>query len=202
LKLGLAKNRRRWDPALEGELRRLNAGGDSDSEIARKLGFERHCIHRQRKRLGLLDQSYGKQSRAAIGAGVRRQLVRLGLERLTDLRIEAWRQLARERGWPVTINGRAVNRRHVQVLDVLWERGPQTRVQLAEAIGMKVHADQKKVLASNGEGGSYLAELMRAGLVISLGRVVRTGGQGKNVHLYALDPSIEKGAEHGQRDQA
>lgn len=77
----------------------------------------------------------------------------------------------------------------------LWERGPMTRLELAEAIGMAWKGSRKS-LAGNGPGGSYLPTLMRRGLVVSLGRIVQTGPKGKrkgrNVHLYSLPLTIQR----------
>lgn len=191
-KLGLCEERKRWDPSLGEQLRRLNAEGNSDTEVARILGFERHTVTRHRKRLGLPDQSYGPQSRASLRAGVRRQLDRLGIASMNQLRVESWRKLARERGWPDEVCGRKVCHRHVQILEALWHRGPQTRQQIAEAIGMPWKGSSKS-LVSNDKGGSYLAALMRAGLVVSLGRVARGQGRGKSVQLYSLAMDVERG---------
>ncbi len=201
--MGLSDSRKGWTPAADAALTQLNRQGVSDTEIARQLGFDRHHVTRRRQSWGLPDQSRGPQARAAVRKGVRRQLDRLGVPALNQLRVHSWRKQAAERGWPATICGRTVNRRHVQILDLLWDRGPQTKIQIAEAIGARVFPTSRKTLVSNDKGGSYLGALMRAGLVITLGRIVGGNGQGRNVHLYALDPSIEKGqSDHGQPNQA
>jgi len=182
-----------WTPEMDARLTELNGQGVSDTEVARRLGYDRHHITRRRRALGLPDQSHGLQARKAVSAGVKRQLERLGIPRLTDLRMDSWRRLAAERGWPEVVNGRRVCRRHIAILDTLYLHGPQTRQQIAERIGWRVDRGQRHLLKSNGGGGSYLAELMRAGLVMDLGRCVQMGGRGRNVHLYGLDMAIEKG---------
>jgi DNA-binding CsgD family transcriptional regulator len=200
VKLGLSKPSPRWDRALDAQLRALNAAGDSDTEIGRKLGWERHTIQRHRRRLGLPDMARGPQFRRAIAAGTKRQLDRMGISSLAQLRLSTWRRMAIDRGWPDVVNGRPVCHRHVQILDALWTHGPATRRQLAERIGVPWKGP-KKTLTSNGEGGSYLAELMRAGLVVNLGRCVGGNGRGRNVCLYALDVSVEKSDGKGASER-
>lgn len=192
-KLGLSEPTPRWSADDEAVLRAMNADGFSDIDVAARLGRDRHMVGRHRKRLGLPGHAYGERTKGKIRDGVRRQLDRLGVASMDQLRVDSWRRKAIAAGWPTTVNGRAVCRRHFQVLELLWAHGPQTRESIAAAIGATVHANQRKTLASNGKGGSYLAELMRAGLVVALGRVVTGKGKGRSVQLYALDLSVQKG---------
>lgn len=201
--LGISARVPHWRPELDAELARLNAAGESDAAIGRVLGYSRHCVGRHRRRLGLPDRSSGPQARRAVSEGVRRQLGRLGLPSLAALRLDTWRRQAVARGWPETINGHPISPRYVQILDALYEHGPQTKRQLAERIGWGWKGS-RRTLASNGGGGSYLAELIRDGLVVNLGRCVYQGGKGRNSCLYALDMSVERVPRggHDERDHS
>jgi hypothetical protein len=185
-----------WSADEDARLVELNAAGNSDTEIARLMSRERHTITKHRHRLGLPDQSKGPQARAAVAAGVRRQLDRLGIATMNQLRVESWRKLAREHGWPDTINGRTVCHRHIQILDALWGHGPQTREQLAERIGLPWHGSRHTFKTKGRVGGSYLAELAHAGLVMRLGKIIAGQGKGHSVNLYALALDVEKGETH------
>lgn len=190
-RMGLASERQfRWTPEAEGRLRELNAAEWTDTAVAREFGCDRKAIGERRRALGLPHRGRGPMSVASIRRGVRRQLDRLGLSHLHELRIEAWRRKARDLGWPASINGRATSLRYLQILELLWTRGPQTRESIARAIGW-TKTDQRRLLNSNGKGGSYLAELMRAGLVAHLGRCVGGRGRSRNVYLYMLAAGVE-----------
>lgn len=202
VKLGVSRSIFALSPEEDEQIRRLNADGWSDAHVAGHLRRDRHAVSLRRRRLGLPSQAKGPRTIELVRKRTREQLDKAGLRTLEQLRIETWAKRAAERGWPTTINGRNVNPRHVAILDLLYERGPQTRRAIAEVIGMRTDFHQSKVLHSMGPGGSYLAELMRAGLVVDLGRIVQVGGKGRNVHLYALSLDVERNVPDGQRNQA
>jgi len=72
-----------------------------------------------------------------------------------------------------------------------------TRRQLAAAIGMPWKGSRKS-LCGNGPGGSYLATLMRRGLVVVQKRAVKASGKGKSVDLYMIPLQVKRGVQHGQ----
>jgi hypothetical protein len=86
-------------------------------------------------------------------------------------------------------------------LNLLYEDGPHTREQIAKAIGLRWagtpngrHPASRHSLSGNGPGGSYMATLQRMGLVIRLGRKIRTGrGKGQSVNAYAIAPGVVRG---------
>lgn len=195
--LGLIRERRNFGPEDYEELRRLHALDYTDEQIGSELGYHRSAIGRHRRKIGLRPFSDSPKWIERLHQGNVKQCRLLGIESARELRRYSWRKLARTNGWPEEINGRPVGKRHIQILNALHDYGPHTRVQLARRIGMPVHADQKKILNSKGNGGSYLAELIRAGLVVDLGRIVPAEGElgtrkGRNCHLYALDISVER----------
>jgi hypothetical protein len=190
--LGLTGERRAWTDADDAELKRLNAEGWSDTQVGVRMRRERHIVSAYRKRLGLPSHAYGEKAIESVRAGVRKQLDRLGVRDMARLRLASWAERARQRGWPDRINGRPINLRFVEILDLLYEHGPQTRRGIAERLDMKTQ-NQRKLLNSRGKGGSYLAELMRAGLVANLGKIVKGQGKGRSVNLYCLSLDVERG---------
>lgn len=197
--LGLMDARRPWTADELATIRRLNAEGWSDTQIGERLGRDRHMVTIRRKRLGLPSHAYGEKANDLLREAVRRQLDRSGLENLAHLRLATWAARAAERGWPSEINGRPINPRFVQILDMLYERGPQTKRGIAAALGMKCEGESRDILMSNGKGGSYLAELMRAGLVVCLGKIAKGVGKGRSVCVYSLSMDVERNPTDGRK---
>lgn len=192
LKLGLQKVQHvKTGLAFRAELRRLHALGFSDAEAAGELGCERHTVGDWRRRLGLCSNARSERVRAKVRATTARQVAEAGVASLGEIRALAFRQFAAESGWPEDLRPRAV-----QILDLLAIRGPMTRREIAEAIGMPWKGSRKS-LTSNDAEGSYLAHLMARGLVVSLGRVVRGVGSGKSVQLYSLALTAERSVGDG-----
>lgn len=186
-KLGVTHYRVEWDDARIERLKELNAAGWSDSDIAVEFGADRHSVSLKRKRLGLPCNacSMGTPSERELQKtrdGVRRQLQRLGLSHLSELRTLAFTRFARDNGWPENLRPRAV-----QILNLLATKGePMPRRAIAEGIGMPWRG--KNSLFSNGKGGTYLAELMHRDLVVKVG-VRRVPGKNKLETLYTLGPA-------------
>jgi DNA-binding transcriptional ArsR family regulator len=180
-KLGLSKViRTPTGLAFRAELRRLNGLGYSDTEIAESIGCERHTISKWRQRLNLPSNARGDRYKARVRVKTAEQCRKAGVSTLGAVRALAFRKRAAEAGWPADLRPRAV-----EMLEALSARGPLTRREIAEAIGMPWKGSRWS-LKSNDPEGSYLAHLMAQGLVISLGRLVRQGGKGRNCHLYSL----------------
>ena len=171
---------------LESFLREKHALGWSDAEIATAFGCERHTVGDWRKRFGLASNAYSEHFRRRVARKTRQQLRTAGVGSLKDLQVEAWRQRAREMGWPEDLRWRSI-----QILEALYTRGPLTRREIAEAIGMPWKGSRKS-LVSNDPEGSYLAHLQARGLVIRLGRVVRGKGSGYSTNLYSLALHVQK----------
>lgn len=187
LTIGVRKHKRtKPDAVFQAFVRRLNATGLNDTEVAAQLGCDRHLVSDWRKRLGLADHSRAPHWVARITEGTRRQCARAGVATLAAIRVLAFRQRAKAAGWPEDLRPRAV-----QILDALAEHGPMTRPEIASAIGLP-WIGTRRSLKSNDPEGSYLANLMARGLVVSLGRLVREGGKGRNRHLYSLALDVER----------
>jgi len=187
--------------AIEGITRKIEKGrvaktraliarkhplGWSDADIAAAAGCSREWISELRRSMGLPSNAHSARQRAKTSRAMQRLVRRLGLQSGADLRTEAFRQYAIESGWPEDLAPRAV-----AILNVLWQRGPMTRRELSDAIGMPWKGSRKS-LTSNDPEGSYLATLQARGLVVRLGRCVRSGrGKGEHVNLYSIPLGVE-----------
>lgn len=186
-RLGLTRRQPGRAPGLDDYITARHAEGWTDPEIARGWGCERHCIHLHRKRLGLASNANNERYRARVRINTQRQCEQAGVASLADIRCQVFRRRARAAGWPEDLRPRAV-----QILTTLWERGPMTRRELADAIGMPWHGVRASLKSSDPEG-SHLAHLVKRGLVVNLGRTVRGRGRGHSVCLYSLPLFIERG---------
>lgn len=184
---------------LDTELRRLQAQGWTDREIAVELrriaGREiaRKTVGNRRGALGLPHNGFSEHSRRTVATKTRKQLDRAGVATLAELRVKAWGDAARRCGWP-----RNLRPRHVQILNVLYQRGPMTRRQIADAVGMTWKGSRKS-LVSNDPEGTYLWHLVRRGLVVRLPRMVKGIGKGRSTHLYTLALGV---APHFEQEES
>lgn len=197
--IGLAIPNRITAPDFQAYLLKRHAEGWSDSEIAAARRVDRHAVTGMRRRLGLRDNSRNERWRQKIISGTLRQCRAAGVASLGALRAKVLRERSAKAGWPADLPWRAG-----QILTLLWERGPMTRVQLVEAIrpdlaGRCTRKRMNHALGDNdvahgrGSANSYLANLLRRGLIVDLGRLVRTGRKGGNLHLYSLPLSLQRG---------
>ena len=180
-------------PAFEAFLRHFHAMGWSDSEIAEAWArtpvgrrINRRTVGDHRARLGLPNNALSAHRIDKIRRKTRAQLRAAGLDSLAALRRKVFRDRARAAGWPADLRPRAV-----QMLNALWDRGPMTRLEIANAIGMPWKGSRKS-LVSNDPEGSYLAHLIRRGLVIVLKRAFKVHGQGKSCDVYSLPLDVKR----------
>lgn len=179
---------------LEQFVREQYTAGRCDQEIAaawsrRHSGYlpiERKTIGRIRQRLGLPLNRWNEYQRGRVRQKTQEQLRKAGLPSLAAVRADAFRRLARRCGWPDDLRPRAV-----MILNALWEHGPMTREQIAHTIGMAWRGSRMS-MKSNDPEGSYLAHLLRRGLVVCLGRQVQRKGRGRSVNVYSLPLSIQR----------
>ena len=185
---GVSAKKSWWAEKDDQVLWRLNREGYTDTEVAAKLGRDRHCVSLHRKRLGLPSNAYGLRWRERNRAQRRRQLATYGVRNFGELRGKRFRDFAAERGWP------GLSLRGAQIADLLYERGPHTRREICEALGMPTHDDnQKKQLCCRVPGGMYTAELIRAGVAVALTRKRNMSGKGRNVTEYHIAPGVVRG---------
>ena len=185
---GLEGPRIRLSSAKLAKIQERNAEGHSDCEIAAELGSCRHVVTAWRKRLGLPCNALGDRRRALVAEKTRQQVERVGLSSLAEVRSLSLRVRVIRSGWPTDLRWVAV-----QILDLLEQRGPMTRRDIAESLG-KQGVNIRYALQSNepGGGGTYLSNLMRRGLVVRLGRIVRGDGPCRNTVLYSLALGVER----------
>ena len=200
--LGLVRPKADFGPAFEAFVREKNADGWPDAEIARAWKCDRHAVGTRRRKLGLPCHACctGKPSarvRDQVRQRTSEQLARAGLPSIGHLRKEAFRARAVAAGWPEDLRPRAV-----QILNALWDRGPMTRREIADAIGMPWKGSRKS-LVSNDPEGSYLAHLTARGLMLVLKRAHQVTGQGKgrSCDVYTLPLWIERKAHDERKDE-
>lgn len=201
-----------WPPAILDRIRELHATGLTDMDIARRMPEMGKDADRRRRAVSLLRAERLKLpiNAAAVLDAKRRaqrtQFARLGIKNGGELRALAYRKYARENGWPEDLRPRAV-----QVLNLLAEKGAMTRLAIHAEIGMslkRINESQRHALSSNDAEGSYLAHLMRRGLVVPLKRAVKGKGRGKSHGLYMLTGDAiamleaRVAREHAQKGEA
>jgi hypothetical protein len=175
-------------PGFDDAIRRGHAKGWSDSEIAAELGTVRENVRSRRRCLRLPANGWTEHQKQRTRERTIEQLRRAGLKSLAELRVKAFQDYARGHGWPADLPPRCV-----QILEVLGNAGPQTREQLTAALRMKWHGSRTSLKGGcQHKGGSYLAILIRRGLVMQLKRAVKRKGKGHNVSLYTLPLTIER----------
>ncbi len=198
IKLALARQVGKLLAGLNEFVAARHAEELSDGEIAAawnivqsnpEAKIDRRCVGDRRVRLRL--PAHGpttQRNRARVASKTREQLDRAGLGTLAEARREAFKARARAAGWPEDLRPRAV-----QILNLIWDRGPMTRREIAEAIGMPWHGSRGS-LKSNDPEGSYLANLMKRGLVVCFERAgtVRGKGKGRSVNIYSLSTHIQR----------
>lgn len=220
--LGLGGTRRPQHPnqfpqEFLDQVRALHAEGHTDSAIGRRMKQFQHKSdpHRSvtmiRKKLGLPvnRHSVHEAGRRAIES----QRKTLGIRHGGDLRALSYRRYAGECGWPEDLPPRAV-----QILNVLAEHGPQTKLDLARLIGMPTNKigsnGSLKLLTGSSHSnlmrghGTYTGLLMSRGLILQQHRSVGAGngkkqGLGRLPSVFILTPAAidlrEKNLER-QRD--
>ena len=184
------------DAELIEEIKRRHPEGWTDPEICDELksrtgvSVNRHRVGRLRKRLGLTSNALSPRQRARTSAKTREQVAKAGVSTLAELRLKRWQKWKRDLGWPEELTVRAV-----QAAELFYRRGPMTRLQLCAAMGIDpVKSLQRIQPTSNAKGGTVLAELQRAGLVMRLPKQVPSGrmrnGIVNKVSLYLLCPGV------------
>ena len=166
-----------WTTADDAALKRLYEEGHTGREIARQLGRHHRTVHEHRVRLGIpLNWSEERNSER-----LRELSIRSGQRvRFVEAQKDRHNKFARDCGWP-----EGLTPRQVTILNLLWERGPLTRREIVDALGMKWRGP-KQTLAFHRPGrASYLGHLT------SLGLVVRLRVPGEKYHAYTLGLAVE-----------
>ena len=158
----LTKPIRPWLPEHTDALRELHAQGWSDQDVADKIGHTRDRVSKRRRALKLPSQrkKVSARTRAKNAASTAQTVKKHGIKSAGQIRQIGWGRRARALGWPADLRPR-----ELQIVHALYHRGPMTRRELTEAIGLPWRGSAKS-LKSHG-GGSYTADLMRAGRLVA-----------------------------------
>lgn len=156
----------------------LLAEGLCDSEIAAILGCKRRGFSKMRALMGLPASGRNQRYRKKVSERTKRQCQEGGFKNLAEVRAKRFGEAAVKLGWP------GVSLRAAQIASVLNTCGPMTRKQIVKAIGMKWMGSRKSLSNSRVPGGSYMAELVRAGYVVRLQNAITHSGKGYHEDVY------------------
>lgn len=168
-------------PGRREALTRLHALEWSDPEIAREVGVSIRTIRLWRVRLGLPSNTGTARDRRRRAAQLRDRAAALGLESNGEARRASLDALAIGAGWPAGINPA-----EVRVLDLLHERGPMTRRQICEALGVPWRGDGRELRCSSPRHQSRLSRLIHLGLVCIPATTPNPSGTGRPCKVYSL----------------
>lgn len=179
------------------KIKQLHGKGWSASEMESIVGIGHRTINARITRMGLKPHGRNERYRKRVAKKTREQCNAAGVANLGELRSKEMKRVAQRLGWPDTLALRSV-----QILETLYQRGPMTRKQIAEAIGIKWVGSRKTFSTKRVPGQSYLAELQRAGLVVRLESAITHKGKGNHQDLYMVALEVEPCQEARARYQS
>lgn len=185
-------------------LRKYHPLGYTDAEIKQVIdrecgvNIDRHRLGDIRKSLGLPSNVWSARQRERVSRKTREQLDKAGLRHLGELKLKSFEAWKRSLGWPESLTMRAV-----QALELMYQKGPMTRVELCVAMGIDPRRSRTEP-KSNAKGGTVMAELMRAGLIGRIHKAIEIPGnlrvhgepikgscKRKHIDLYFLNPGVK-----------
>ena len=205
MKEGLTKPAPRVSASDQKRIRQLVRLGWCNRCIGRDTRHARNCIREWRRRLGLPPITARGMTDCPVckertRATTREQCRKAGVSSLAEIRSQVLSKFAVERGWPAELPVRCV-----QILEILAVHGAMTRRMLVEKMGLDWASSRKAFKGRIGLlGGSYMTHLMHLGLVVPLGRPVKSTPvrQGGSVALYALTQlAIDMHREHHEQQE-
>lgn len=156
-RIGIAVRRRaEFGPKFKEFLRRKNAQGWSDGDIADAWGASVSAVHRWRRRLQLTNNAYSPRQRKKSRRHAILQCRDAGVKSLSELRSVSISLRAFREGWPAGLRLCELN-----ILNAM-DAGPGTRRQLCERMGRKW---SRKYGLMDRDNHSILAALRRRGYV-------------------------------------
>lgn len=164
----------------------LHAKGYSGQEIADGVGLTRRTVQQHLTRMGLSANGRNERYRKRVAKRTKQQCRDAGVKNLAEVKALEVRKLASALGWPDHLSLRAL-----QIVELLYVRGPMTRKQIAAAIGMRWMGSRKTFSNSRVPGGSYMAELLQAGLLVRLQSAITHKGKGNHEDVYMVGLEIE-----------
>lgn len=195
---GLAKVRDGKEIARRDEkITQLHAKGWSASEMQETVGIQTRSINKRLTVLGLKPHGRSERYKRRVAKVTQKQCEAAGVHNLGELRALQMKRVARNLGWPDHLSLRSV-----QILETLYQRGPMTRRQIADAIGVQWRGSRRTFSTRRAPGGSYMAELQRAGLVIRLKKAIKGKGKGRSHDLYMVALEVEPCREKREHYQS
>jgi hypothetical protein len=170
-------------------VRELHAKGWVASEIGREVGMHWRSVNKLINKLGIKPNGRNERYRKRVAATTRKQCEKAGVKNLGELRKARFREAVARIGWE------GLSLRGAQIAELLYQRGPMTRKQICEATGMPWKGSRKSLGNCRVPGGSYMAELQRAGVVVRLEAAVKGEGKGKSQDLYMIALGVEKSCQ-------
>jgi hypothetical protein len=167
------------------KLARLIQQGLSDSEVASRLNMDRRALTEMRCRMGIVANGRSERYRRRVAEKTRRQCREAGVKNLAELRAKRFEEFVSSLGWA------GLSVRAAQIAEALHKRGPMTRRQICDAIEMPWRGSRKSLSTNRVPGGSYLAELQRAGIVVRLRSAITHSGKGRREDLYMIGLGVE-----------
>lgn len=184
----LALNERRDKDEIskrKEKIKSLIGQGLSDSEVASVVKMDRRALTEMRNRMGVSANGRSERYRKRVAEKTKKQCEEAGVKNLAEIRAKRFSEFVQSVGWP------GVSVRSAQIAEALYQRGPMTRKQICEAIGMPWRGSRKSLATSRVPGGSYMAELQRAGLVVRLESAITHRGKGNHEDLYMIGLDVE-----------
>ncbi len=158
----------------------LLSQGLSDSEVANQVGMDRRALTEMRNRMGIEANGRNDRYRQRVSQKTREQCRRAGVANLAAIRAKQFRQFVDDLGWP------NLSVRAAQIAETLHRNGPMTRRQICQAVGLRWKGSRHSLSNSRVPGGSYMAELQRAGIVVRLESAISLRGSGNQHDLYMI----------------
>lgn len=156
-----------------GALWHLHHLGWTDIEIAHAIGVSAHIVLKARNKMGLPDNAWNERRRREYSKRWRAKLRTMGVPTMADHRSKLYHAFAQENGWPTDLPMRCV-----QILNLLYVRGPMTTPELCEAIGVAYLSGRLR-----DRKGSYLEHLVRE-------KLIAKHSQQRKPSVYSLIPIV------------
>lgn len=190
-KLGLIqKQDKREIRARKSIIKSLLKRGMSDSEVANRVGMDRRALTEMRNRMGVPANGRNARYKKRVAKKTRDQCRKAGVASLAEIRVKRFCEFVEELGWP------GVSVRAAQIAEALYRLGPMTRKQICKVIGLPWRGSRKTLSTSRVPGGSYMAELQRAGFVLRLESAITHAGKGNHEDLYMIGLEVEPCKKH------
>lgn len=162
------------------KIRELNQSGHSDTEISQFMQICRKTATRLRKKLGLPSNAKSTRFLTRIAHATAKTCEEKGYSSLADMRSQLIQARCDASGWAKNLRPR-----HVQILNLLAAKGPMTRKEITEGIGLNWLGGSRSLKSSDPEG-CYIGHLIKRRLLVNLGRISKGVGSGRSVSVYSV----------------